>query len=108
MSKPLHLVSWEDVQLAALDLAGKIHRTMDTRGGIAAYGVPRGGIPAALAERIFEPFSTTKATGTGMGLAMSRSMIEAHGGRIWFASSGDSGTVFRFTLPTTAHHEAVA
>ena len=65
------------------------------------------GIPAAMAERIFEPFATTKATGTGMGLAMSRSMIEAHGGRIWFASSGSSGTVFRFTLPTTAHHEAV-
>jgi two-component system sensor kinase FixL len=66
------------------------------------------GIPAAMSERIFEPFATTKATGTGMGLAMSRSMIEAHGGRIWFATSGDSGTVFRFTLPTTAHHEAVA
>ena len=66
------------------------------------------GIAVEMSNRIFEPFATTKATGTGMGLAMSRSMIEAHGGRIWFESSSASGTTFRFTLPTTAHHEAAA
>lgn len=66
------------------------------------------GIAAIMSERIFEPFATTKATGTGMGLAMSRSMIEAHGGRIWFESSSGSGTAFHFTLPSTTLNEAVA
>ena len=57
------------------------------------------GIPAAMAERIFEPFSTTKATGTGMGLAMSRSIIEAHGGRIWVESEVGQGSTFYVFLP---------
>lgn len=65
------------------------------------------GIAATMSERVFEPFATTKATGTGMGLAMSRSMIEAHGGRIWYSSSAD-GTVFHFTLPSTALNEGSA
>jgi two-component system sensor kinase FixL len=65
------------------------------------------GIAQGMSERIFEPFATTKATGTGMGLAMSRSMIDVHGGRIWFDSS-DTGTTFHFTLPTTLLDEAIA
>jgi two-component system sensor kinase FixL len=59
------------------------------------------GMAASMADRIFEPFATTKATGTGMGLAMSRSMIEAHGGRIWHEAPARGGTAFHFTLPTT-------
>ena len=66
------------------------------------------GIAPEMAARMFEPFATTKATGTGMGLAMSRSMIEAHGGRIWFESPAAGGTVIHFTLPTTALNEAAA
>ncbi len=66
------------------------------------------GIAAVMSDRMFEPFATTKAAGTGMGLAMSRSMIEAHGGRIWFESSSGSGTAFHFTLPSTALNEAAA
>ena len=64
------------------------------------------GVVRNMSARIFEPFATTKASGTGMGLAMSRTLIEAHGGRIWFDSS-DHGTTFHFTLPTTLLNEAV-
>ena len=50
-------------------------------------------------EKLFEPFHTTKPQGLGMGLPISRSIIEAHGGRLW-AEPGDSrGATFRFTLP---------
>ncbi len=66
------------------------------------------GIDPAFADRVFEAFATTKATGTGMGLAMSRSMIEAQGGRIWFDSPAAGGTAFHFTVPTILLHEAVA
>jgi signal transduction histidine kinase len=44
---------------------------------------------------------TTKPHGMGMGLSICRSIVEAHGGRIWVASSGEAGTVFRFSLPTS-------
>lgn len=48
---------------------------------------------------LFQPFASTKADGMGMGLAISRSIVEAHGGRIWIAFSGPQGTRFCFTLP---------
>ncbi len=59
------------------------------------------GVSAAAVERMFEPFFTTKAHGLGMGLAISRSIIEAHHGRIWMERPGDgkSGTAVHFTLP---------
>ena len=58
------------------------------------------GIPAANLAHIFDPFFSTKPSGLGMGLAISRSIIEAHGGRLWANSNEGSGTVFRFTLPS--------
>jgi PAS domain S-box-containing protein len=51
------------------------------------------------AERVFEPFYTTKAEGLGMGLTICRSIIEAHGGRLWASANEPSGAVFQFTLP---------
>jgi C4-dicarboxylate-specific signal transduction histidine kinase len=59
------------------------------------------GVSAAATERMFEPFFTTKPNGLGMGLAISRSIIEAHRGRVWVKhrADGTRGTTIRFTLP---------
>ena len=56
------------------------------------------GVSADIMPRLFEPFFTTRAKGMGMGLPISRSIIEAHGGRLWAESNG-SGAIFQFTLP---------
>ena len=56
------------------------------------------GLDPDLVDRIFEPFFTTKPQGIGMGLSISRSIIESHGGRLW-AESGSKGAIFQFTLP---------
>jgi PAS domain S-box-containing protein len=58
------------------------------------------GLPGQQPEQIFEAFFTTKAHGTGMGLRISRSIIEAHGGRLWAADNTPRGATFQFTLPT--------
>jgi C4-dicarboxylate-specific signal transduction histidine kinase len=60
------------------------------------------GIGAELARRIFEPFYTTKSNGIGMGLAISRSLIETLGGRLWVDADAVAGTTFHFTLPLAA------
>jgi PAS domain S-box-containing protein len=57
------------------------------------------GMGAASPERMFEAFYTTKPGGLGMGLAICRSTIEAHGGRLWASANEPRGTVFQFTLP---------
>jgi signal transduction histidine kinase len=59
------------------------------------------GLPIGLdPERVFDAFFTTKKEGMGMGLAISRSIIEAHGGKLWATRNPDRGTTFQFTLPT--------
>jgi signal transduction histidine kinase len=60
------------------------------------------GLPAAQADKIFNAFFTTKAHGTGMGLRISRSIVESHGGRLWAADNSPRGARFFFTLPTRA------
>jgi signal transduction histidine kinase len=52
--------------------------------------------------RIFMPLYTTKPSGTGVGLSISRSIVEAHGGRLWAEPNDGPGTCFVFTLPTAA------
>lgn len=63
------------------------------------------GISPKAAEQLFQPFMTTKAHGMGIGLSISRTIIEAHGGRIWVEPNPAGGTIFRFTLPRVGDEE---
>jgi two-component system, LuxR family, sensor kinase FixL len=60
------------------------------------------GIPADKLTHIFDPFFTTKPKGIGMGLPISRTIVEAHHGRLWAENRPDGGASFRFTLPIAA------
>ncbi len=63
------------------------------------------GIDSAVASKLFEPFVTTKTGGMGLGLLVTRSIVEAHGGRLWFAANPNGGTAFVFTLPRALSSE---
>ncbi|HKE58948.1 MAG TPA: PAS domain S-box protein [Pyrinomonadaceae bacterium] len=63
------------------------------------------GIDPNQAEQIFKPFHTTKSSGMGMGLAISRSIIEAHGGKLWAEPNKQAGATFKFTLPAVTDIE---
>ena len=60
------------------------------------------GLTADVAERMFDPFFTTKPNGLGMGLSISRSIVDDHGGRIWAAPNADGGITVSFTIPLRA------
>ena len=66
------------------------------------------GIPDGRLEEIFNPLFTTKAAGLGVGLALSRMIVEAHGGRIWAENARTGGAIFRFTLPRAREGAAPA
>jgi signal transduction histidine kinase len=60
------------------------------------------GLPSEVVDRMFSAFFTTKPQGSGMGLAISRSIVESHGGRLWATANSGRGATFHFTLPTAA------
>lgn len=66
------------------------------------------GLSPEVAEQLFQPFFTTKSQGMGVGLSISRTIIEAHGGRIWAEANPKGGTIFRFTLPAVQQGELTA
>lgn len=79
-------------------LAVRVHRPGDA---VQIDITDRGG-GVELSEKIFEPFFTTKRHGMGMGLAICRSIVESHGGRLWFENNELEGATFTFTLPVEA------
>jgi signal transduction histidine kinase len=64
------------------------------------------GLEAQDAERIFDPFFTTKPEGMGLGLSISRTIIEAHGGTLWATQNEDKGATIQFTLPSRSGNES--
>jgi signal transduction histidine kinase len=65
------------------------------------------GVPSEKIEQIFNAFFTSKPQGTGMGLAISRSIIDSHGGRLWATPNAGPGATLHFTLPTRSNaHQA--
>jgi len=66
------------------------------------------GIDPNTLDKIFDPFYTTKPGGMGMGLSISRSILQAHGGRLWAAAKDGPGTIFHFSLPNYYGEESIA
>ena len=60
------------------------------------------GIESSIANRIFQQFQTSKSSGMGIGLSLSRTIIETHGGKLWVDKTYQDGTLFGFVLHTTA------
>jgi two-component system, LuxR family, sensor kinase FixL len=87
-------------ELPASEREVALRAELDAAGMLAVSVCDRGiGISRAKLDKIFEPFYTTKRDGLGMGLSISRSIIEAHGGRLWVENNQERGTTFHFTVP---------
>jgi two-component system sensor kinase FixL len=75
-------------------------RAVETSGSVETSVSDTGiGLPAEIADRLFEPFSSTKSQGMGIGLHLCRNIVAAHDGRIWAEPRSGGGSVFRFTIP---------
>jgi len=90
------------------DLLNRVRPPPDSRALIDAKVVRDSGpgIDPAHFERVFDAFYTTKPEGLGMGLSICRSIINAHGGRLWAEANEPRGTVFQFTLPLKTIQES--
>jgi PAS domain S-box-containing protein len=77
-----------------------ISTEQDQTGALIAVRDSGPGIDAQHLDRVFDAFYTTKSSGTGMGLSICRSIIDAHGGKLWAEANEPRGAVFQFTLPT--------
>jgi two-component system sensor kinase FixL len=66
------------------------------------------GVSPDIAEHLFQPFITTKQQGMGVGLSISRTIVEAHGGRIWVEPNPQGGAIFRFTVRTVPEEEELS
>jgi PAS domain S-box-containing protein len=80
------------------EMVFKSQRSQDEQ-VLVSVGDTGTGFPPQLEERMFDPFFTTKLHGTGMGLRISRSIIESHGGRLWAESASGRGATFHLSLP---------
>ena len=80
------------------------HVDNDIRISVTDHGC---GIPQDADYQLFQPFYTTKESGMGMGLSISRSIVTAHGGRMWFTRNLEGGTTFYFTIPIEASEDHV-
>ena len=81
-------------------------RPSGSRLAVVAVSDTGPGVPVDVASRLFQPFVTTKKQGMGVGLSISRNIIEAHGGRIWAETRPGGGAVFRFSVPMASDEEA--
>jgi signal transduction histidine kinase len=92
---------------AMKDVSGRRELTINSQRGqkgevvvsVSDTGV---GLPPQQIHQLFNAFFSTKPHGTGMGLRISRSIVESHGGRLWAADGASQGATFHFTLPTRA------
>jgi len=88
------------VEVGARELL--ISTEQDQTGVLVAVRDSGPGIDPAHLDRVFDAFYTTKPSGTGMGLSICRSIITAHGGRLWADANEPRGAVFQFTLPNAS------
>ena len=101
----LMLNGLEAMQGASGELTVRSRRDEEGRPLISVSDVGVG-LPVGESEKIFDAFFTTKPQGTGMGLAISRSIITSHGGRLWASANSGPGATFYFTLPKQAAKSA--
>ncbi len=84
-----------------IDLKEVVVRTVKRKKGEVEVSVSDNGcgLPETAGDELFTPFFTTKEAGIGVGLSISRSIVDAHGGRMWFSRNPDRGTTFFFSIP---------